>query len=427
MRTVVILSLVLLVIVVVQIVPPARAAEALQSSSVAERASALEEARARRAAAQALADALEREIARAEANAPTPGKRARARGGGKIVNGVRTWSYPTAGALILGADAASALSQCTGTLIGPQTFLTAAHCVEDDTDPASYHVFLQHGGIVAVASIASHPDYRFPHADLAVLHLDRPVHGLVPTALRTEPVPNGSVGDIVGFGRAGGADTSYGIKRAGKVRTAPCNRPETSLLCWNYDDNVGAAGLDSNTCNIDSGGPLYVQPGGSDAPLLLAGITSGGSRRNCLQGDHSYDVDVRQFAQWIETTAGEGLGAALATDTLPAWGSDEVSVLATEIVFDAALRERRYAVPVPPGTLLLRVAMNGQDEFPRDFDLFVAAGRDATPTDNDCAQDGSGQYAFCAFEAPVAGNWSILVRAKAGSGLAQLTATVFEP
>ena len=80
----------------------------------------------------------------------------------RIVNGLTTHGFPTTGALMYPSGGGAinennAGSWCTGTLIGCQTFLTAAHCVEDDSHPSRYWVFLQHGGIRSVASIHSHP------------------------------------------------------------------------------------------------------------------------------------------------------------------------------------------------------------------------------------------------------------------------------
>lgn len=403
-------------------------AQTLQQSLALEREAALAEAREQLEALRAVQrrlpgniERLEAEIAQVLAQAPPPGKRTHARGAGKIVNGVLTWSYPTAGALLHGADAGSAGSHCTGTLIGTRTFLTAAHCVEDDPTPGNYHVFLQHGGIFAVSALVRHPDYRFPHADLAVLRLASPVHGILPTALHTAPVPLGASGDIVGFGRAGGIAFDYGIKRAGEVQVTACDRPETSLLCWDFDEDIGVPGQDSNTCNADSGGPLYIQPGGQDTPLVLAGVTSGGSLDSCLGGDHSYDVDVRQFVDWITEVAEEPLGVAAPDDVLPRWGSEKVSSPSAQVRFDAASREQKFTLPVPTGTALLRVALNGHDEGTRNFDLSVASAQ------VHCTQDGNGQYAFCEFALPASGNWTITVRARQGNGIAQVTATVYEP
>jgi hypothetical protein len=70
--------------------------------------------------------------------------------------------------------------------------------------------------------------------------------------------------------------------------------------------------------------------------------------------------------------------------------------------------------------------MNGHDEDSRNFDLYVKSGTAVSETDNDCAQNGTGQYGFCEFEDPAAGAWSILLDAKSGNGLAQVSATLYE-
>jgi hypothetical protein len=401
------------------------AADELQDTAEAERQATLESARAQAQELRRVLAGLDAKIAAAEARTVPPGKRAGERTEGKIVNGVSTGAYPTAGALIRGTLAASATSWCSGTLIGPQTFLTAAHCVDDDRDAAAYHVFLQHGGIIALNALTVHPDFAFPHADLAVLKLAVPVEGIAPTSVNQLHVEAGDRGDIVGYGRAGGLAHDYGIKRVGGVQIAACEpqRP-TSLLCWDFDDPVGAAGLDSNTCNADSGGPLFVQRA-VDQPLILAGVTSGGSQSDCLAGDHSYDVDVSQFVAWITETAGGDLDEPV-SDALPLWGSDKVRTLRAEVAFTSTLRSRSYTVSLPEGIRRLRVAMNGHDEDNRNFDLYVKQGTVVSTAVHDCAQDGSGQYGFCEFANPVAGDWSILLDAKSGSGVAQISATLFE-
>lgn len=400
-------------------------AEELMTTAEAERQAIIDAAKQQAEQLKQVMALLENRIGDAERRSVPAGKRAGESTSGKIVNGVSTGAYPTAGALIMGTDAGNASSHCTGTLIGPRTFLTAAHCVDGDPDPNVYHVFLQHGGVFGVNALTMHPDYNFPHADLAVLTLDTVVTGITPTPLNDAVVPLGSQGEIVGYGRAGGFNFDYGIKRAGTVQTAECSpfRPP-SLLCWNFDDPVGAAGLDSNTCNADSGGPLYLRRS-TDTPLILAGVTSGGSQSDCLGGDHSYDVDVVQFNTWITDTA-DGDLAATADGSLPVWGSDQVTTLRAEVEFTNALRSRTYTLTMPDNVQVLRVAMNGHDATGRNFDLFVKEGSSISAADNDCAQNGDGQYAFCEFTDPSPGTWTILLETASGDGLAQVSATLFE-
>ena len=101
-------------------------------------------------------------------------RRARPAARPRIVNGLDTHGYPTAGALLYGgATCDNAGTWCSGTLIGCETFLVAAHCVVD-LDPSHYLVYLQHAGLVPVASITRHPSYLdadFPLFDVAVIKL----------------------------------------------------------------------------------------------------------------------------------------------------------------------------------------------------------------------------------------------------------------
>lgn len=344
----------------------------------------------------------------------------------RIVNGVRTSAFATTGALIQGATADSAGSWCSGTLIGCRTFLTANHCVNDDRRPEMYHVYLQNGGIHAVEAISErHPEYDFPHADVALVRLATEVEGIEPTPIHVGPaIPSGTPGTLVGFGRSGGLRNDYGIKRVGEVRTAACTRPETTLLCWDFDAPVGLPGEDSNTCNADSGGPLFVDLGGG-LPTVVAGITSGGTRSDCLAGDHSYDVDIRQFAQFVEEFSGDDLTGGACGD-LPAVGTPGAQVLSASGELEAG-SSRHYRLVTSAGLGELRVAVNGEDDGATDLNLYVRRGDIATPTENDCAQDGSGTYAYCAVENPEPGDWFLHVeQAGTRAGVFQVTVTLLD-
>ena len=343
----------------------------------------------------------------------------------RIVNGVLTFGFPATGALLHGSSAATAGSWCTGTLIGSRSFLTANHCVEGNRDPATYWVYLQSGGIYAVESISPEiAGYDFPEKDLALLRLAQPVEGIAPVALNQSTViADGTNGIIVGFGRSGGLNQDYGLKRLGRIVTASCDRPETTLLCWDFTAPVGLPGLDSNTCNADSGGPLFVDLD-NDGTLMVAGVTSGGTRTNCLAGDHSYDVDVRQFSDWIVEQAGDDIGRAAESD-FGQVGTPSVRVLgANDELANGAVS---YVLHVPSGIGRLRVALNGEDLFSTNFDLFVRRDGTASATENNCTQVGSSQYGFCEFQVTGPDTWSIMVQQTgAGSGRFQVVATLFE-
>src|SRR5687768_14602595 len=196
-----------------------------------------------------------------------------------IVNGDLTHNYPSTGALLTGAAPDASQLQCSGTLIGCDSFLTAAHCVcpgaggdcQSPTPVEPFRVFFQHAGFFEVTAVRVHPGFNFPDNDVAVLTLERPVTGITPTPLQDAAPALGTEGTIVGFGRTGGSDFIYGLKYEGPVTTGTCpdGIDPSGKVCWTFNGTG-----DANTCNGDSGGPLFFTTGGV---TRVGGITSGGS------------------------------------------------------------------------------------------------------------------------------------------------------
>ena len=349
----------------------------------------------------------------------------------RIVNGLVTHDFPTTGALMYSSggtiNANNAGSWCSGTLIGCSTFLTAAHCVEDDTSPNAYWVFLQHSGVHSVVSVTPHPNYtssNFPRDDVAVLKLGAPVTGINPTALNDVDSPAfGTTGTIAGFGRTGGSSEDYGIKRYGDVQTTDCSGQlsgvgNTELVCWQFSSPVGAPGDDSNTCNGDSGGPLFIDFGGTET---VAGITSGGTSSSCLATDFSYDTNVFSYRTWI---AGQlGSDSTSVCGGLPAVGTSDVQVVG----FDGALSSNPSTATLPVSISgspsVLRFAFKADDRINADF--YVAQGASVSTTNFDCKAEGNGSVGICEFTSPANGDWTVLVRRVSGSGDYQITATAF--
>jgi hypothetical protein len=343
----------------------------------------------------------------------------------RIVNGVETTDHPAVGALLSPAGPDFASLVCTGTLIGCQTFLTAAHCVEDNLDPADYGVFFQHAGFVDVSAIAIHPSYEFPVADVAVLTLAAPVTGIRPMPIDTVGgQPAGTAGTIAGFGRSGGSADDYGLKRAGLVETAPCASgiSNTTSICWDFTAPLGPPGEDSNTCNGDSGGPLFIDGGSGD---VVAGITSGGTSASCLPSDHSYDTRMATYAGYVQTTGGPDVGATSCSN-LPQIGTSNTTVFPFSGTLDVSVTQLTHAFTVPAGTERLRVTMNGVDDG-SDFDLYVRAGTPPTTAAFDCAVATTGQFGACEFTDPAPGTWHVLIDRFSGDGRYQATASVFVP
>jgi hypothetical protein len=344
-----------------------------------------------------------------------------------IVNGVPTADHPAVGALLDGGTAAVATTECSGTLVGCRTFLTAAHCVCPTTGAACQGagapapgglVYFAHAGFVAIEGITVHPDYAFPVADLAVVRLVEPVTAIAPVALNDVGTPPfGTSGTVVGFGWRSAATHDSGIVRAGSVTTAGCvtGIPDATSVCWDF------TGGGANTCQGDSGGPLLVDLGTGP---VLAGVTSGGFSANCLATDHSYDADVFVYRDWI-TTAAAGDAGTIACGAVPRVGTPEVIVR----TFDGELALTRpfglHSVGVAPGTSELRVGFGATEALATDFDLYVRGGAPPVATEFDCDAVGTGQYGFCRIANPMPGSWYLRAERVRGEGPYQLVATTF--
>jgi hypothetical protein len=360
----------------------------------------------------------------------------------RIVNGTITQEHRTVAALLPASTGSFGNGLCSATLIGCHTALTAAHCVCDQRandaatcaalglpPPETLRVFLQHGGFLTAADVVVHPDYLFGvRADLAVITLARPAAGLTPSPINTTgPVPFDTAATIVGFGRTGGdpgRNRDVGLKRSGTVLTAPCPTgvPDEENVCWDF------TGTGSNTCDGDSGGPLFVASQ-SDAPPILAAVGSAGESFSCLAPDRSNNTDVFRHRAWIEAQAGGDLGA-VTCPLFPGVMTPGELLLAEVGDLSASTPQARYRVQVPAGTPLLRFALNGEvvsatGFFGNDFDLFVRAAVPPSEEQHDCADLSVGTFGFCELSNPIPGPWHVLVQHLSGTGQFQLTATNF--
>ena len=183
---------------------------------------------------------------------------------------------------------------CTGTLIGPNHVLTAAHCAETIEDELS-GTFEVNGELYMTAEIFIHPDYnsRTLDNDLAILRLSEPVLNVDPSAIFRDSPLVGDLLFIVGFGGTGtaedGNDGTFGVKRVG---ITTIDEVTDTLVSWIFDDES-----ETNTTAGDSGGPGYID---IDGNLFVASVTSGGTNLDSSLGDFAFNTRVDAFADWID-------------------------------------------------------------------------------------------------------------------------------
>lgn len=306
-----------------------------------------------------------------------------------IVNGTSTFAFGAVGALLVGSDPGDAAIECSGTMIGCETFLTARHCVEDDPGNDNYHVYLQAEGIIGVSSILPpHPEYSQPFADLQLMTLSQPITAVSPADINTAAsILADTSGTIIGFGHTGLLKNDHGIKRGGAITTDVCDAANDGFICWLYDNIL------STTCNIDSGGPLFLSP--SDVDATVVGVNASADA-SCRDDAQSIEVDVRHFSDWILQQGGADVGQSSCTPAGRA--STEVKKVLVAEGAVATGTPKHFEVPIPDGALEVRIALNAEDRQENNLDLHAAVSSLIAGSEKTCSQTGSGNFAYCKFD-----------------------------
>jgi V8-like Glu-specific endopeptidase len=188
---------------------------------------------------------------------------------------------------------------CSGTLISPTVFLTAAHCGEGARVRVSFSSAYQDGDKVYTGTWHADPAYNQsqsdPH-DIAVVVFDKEIKGITPAKLPTagslSNLPGSQQFTSVGYGayevtnQPGGHDYLYNDVRG--VATGTLNSINNSWLRISMNPSHG----DGGTCYGDSGGPNFL--GSSD--VIAATTITGDSVCRSTNVDYRLDTaSARNF------------------------------------------------------------------------------------------------------------------------------------
>jgi hypothetical protein len=185
-------------------------------------------------------------------------------------------------------------SICTGTLIGPNQIITAAHCltntfglkIASGTNPTPTPG-------LRIIKVRKHPRWSQGPFDVGIVVFE----GTLPPNLRPVAItPLGEISSgqqtiLAGYGVTGEVRSDSGTLR--KV-TARIKNFQTLDKEFSMQEGLGVG-----SCYGDSGGPAYIELNGV---LTVIGATSRGN--NCDSGDGIYG-DVRYFQGWFKCTAKE--------------------------------------------------------------------------------------------------------------------------
>jgi hypothetical protein len=205
---------------------------------------------------------------------------------------------------------------CSGTLISPRVFLTAAHCTKAfeegaskvrvtfeqraDFEPDEAYVGIPH----------THPRYDGSSLDVGVVVLKEALrtgdgYGKLPEANLVERFRTGKKLTVVGYGtrdfrRGGGPPepTGFAIRYRGSVVYLGTNGADNGYGVDSYiktrEASAGEGG--EGTCFGDSGGPYFLP---SDQRTIVA-VTSFGLNGVCAGAGYAQRVDLPVVLRWVK-------------------------------------------------------------------------------------------------------------------------------
>ena len=223
---------------------------------------------------------------------------------GAITNGTPTGSkYSNVGGLVSATQYPDGTwLYCSGTLISPTVFLTAAHCAEDgERVGVTFDPAYEDGDKVYYGTFQADPAYPGPtsdYHDIAVVVFDKPIRGITPAQLpEADSLSNLSGSQkftSVGYGAyevtngPGGHQYLYDDVR--QVATGTLNATNRNTLRISMNPSTGNGG----TCYGDSGGPNFLGDTTTIAAITITGDAI------CRATNDTYRLDTASARAFLD-------------------------------------------------------------------------------------------------------------------------------
>lgn len=320
-------------------------------------------------------------------------------------------AWPDAAAVYFGNSAG-----CTGVLVAPRVVLTAGHCIGGISKvKVNANSLLDDGEEIAVVQQFEYPN-SWQTYDIGVLILER--DSVVPPRLiahgcaRDKYIVDGAEVAIVGYGaidQNASQFTNDLMEARSTIFDAQCtNFAKGCNSSVSPGGELGAGGGGIDSCNGDSGGPLYLVTERGD---FLVGITSRATDdATTLCGGGGIYGRPDAIIQWIEQQTGADLAEPVC-NFAPEPTAPAIEVVAGETGTAAVAPNdgdagdgHSFAITAPPMYGEAAVMPDGTVEYTADLDYAGTDQLTVTVTDDgDPALSGTVVIAITVTEAPEGG------------------------